>query len=172
MRTFAFGLIMLAAANAQAGAQPGPGGPGMGPPERAQVEQQLRQRMGEIVQKRLGLTELQFQQLNAANRKFDRDRIALLIQERTVRMAIRDQIEAGDNGSPDRLSALMDSTILLERRRLDLMESEQGELKKFLTPRQRAQYFGLQTQMRNRMEQMRRARADDGRRGPPPELLR
>jgi Spy/CpxP family protein refolding chaperone len=123
--------------------------------------------MGEVVKKRLGLTNEQLQQLNAANHKFDRERMALLNQERLVRIGIRDQIVAGDKGSPDRLSALMDSTLILERRRLDLMESEQTELKKFLTPRQRAQYFGLQTQLRNRMEEMRRNRAPRTRRGPP-----
>ena len=158
---FALSMMMLAGAVTFAGAQPGPGA-GMAPPERARVEQQLRQRMGQIVKQRLGLTEQQFQQLNAANRKFDSDRLALLNQERSVRLGIRRQIEAGDKGSSERLSVLMDSTLLLERRRLDLMETEQAELKKFLTPRQRAQYFGLQTQLRNRMEQMRRERAQKG----------
>lgn len=155
-------LVILFFAGGVANAQPGPGPAGT---ERARVEQQLRARMGEVVKQRLGLTAQQMQQLNAANRKFDRDRLALLAQERRVRMGIREQIEAGDRGSQDRIAALLDSTVLLERRRLDLMESEQNELKSFLTPRQRAQYFGLQTQMRQRMEQMRRNRAQGGRRG-------
>lgn len=155
MRIAVLTLFMFATAAGVAAAQPGPGMP---PPERARLEQQLRQRMGAIVKERLGLSDHQLQQLNAANRKFDRDRMALLNQERRVRMEIRHQIEAGDKGSSDRLSALMDSTLILERRRLDLMEMEQAELKKFLTPRQRAQYFGLQSQLRNRMEQMRRNR--------------
>jgi Spy/CpxP family protein refolding chaperone len=148
-----FLLLVLLAFAGSLGAQPGPGGG-----DRARVERQLRQRMAEVVQQRLGLTREQMQQLNAANRTFDQNRVALLNQERRVRSEIRDQIEAGDKGSQDRIAALLDSTLLLERRRLDLMESEQNELKKFLTPRQRAQYFGLQTQMRNRMEQMRRNR--------------
>ncbi len=158
--TFTFLLLAGTAANAQPGQ-------GMPPAERARAEQQLRARMGEVVRQRLGLDAEQMQQLNAANRKFDRERLALLNQERRVRMAIRQQIEAGENGSQDRIAALLDSTLLLERRRLDLVESEQNELKKFLTPRQRAQYFGLQTQMRQRMEQMRRNRAQGVRRGPP-----
>lgn len=166
MRTW-LSLLLLSTLGAVAAGQPGPGGPGPDGPERARVEQQLRQRMGEVVKRRLSLTDEQFQQLNAANRKFNRDRMSLLNQERSVRMAIRDQILAGDKGSADRLSALMDSTLLLERSRLDLMESEQAELKKFLTPLQRAQYFGLQTQLRNRMEQMRRSRPPGARRGPP-----
>lgn len=158
-------VILLSAVSGIANAQPG-----AGMPDRARVEQQLRARMGEVVQQRLGLNAQQMQQLNAANRKFDRDRMALLNQERSVRIAIRQQIEAGDKASQDRIAVLMDSTLLLERRRLDLMESEQNELKKFLTPRQRAQYFGLQTQMRQRMEMMRRNRPPGGaRRGPPPE---
>lgn len=162
MRILSLTLLMLA--SSVANAQPGMGGP---PPERAQVEQQLRARMGEVVKQRLGLNSQQMEQLNAANRLFGRDRLVLLSQERRVRMAMRQQIEAGDRASQDRISALMDSTLLLERRRLDLMESEQNELKKFLTPIQRAQYFGLQTQIRSRMEQMRRNRPPGARRGPP-----
>ena len=157
--TVLFALIVSAGASAQPGM-------GMAPPERARVEQQLRLRMGEIVQQRLGLNPQQMQQLNAVNRRFDMDRLALLNQERRIRMTIRDQIESGDRASQDRIAALMDSTIMLERRRLDLMESEQNELKKFLTPLQRAQYFGLQSQLRNRMEQMRGMRMQPGRRGP------
>ncbi len=156
-------MLTLLLAGSVANAQPGPGAG-----ERVQVEQQLRARMGEVVRQRLGLNAQQMQQLNAANRKFDRDRLALLNQERRVRMGIREEIEAGEKGSQDRIAALLDSTLLLERRRLDLMELEQNELKGFLTPRQRAQYFGLQTQMRQRMEQVRRNRAQGGgRRGPP-----
>lgn len=158
MRTFSFALLTLVFAVASATAQPGQGGA----PDRARVEQQLRRRMGEVVQQRLGLTQQQMQQLNATNRAFDRNRVQLLSQERRIRMAIREEIEAGDKGSPAHLEALMDSTLLLERRRLDLMAEEQNELKKFLTPRQRAQFFGLQTQVRNRMEQMRRLRGGQG----------
>lgn len=163
MRIRSWVFLALAIAGS-AGAQPEPGGA-----ERTRVEHQLRARMAEVVQERLGLTTQQMQQLHAANRKFDQNRIALLNQERRVRMQIREQIEAGDKGSQDRIAALLDSTLLLERRRLDMMESEQNELKKFLTPRQRAQYFGLQTQMRNRMEQMRRNRPPGGPRRMPDE---
>ncbi len=162
MKTFSV-VVLLGVSAMNVHAQ---GETGMAPPERARVEQQLRARMGEVVQQRLGLSAQQMQQLNTANRKFDRDRIALLNQERRVRMAIRQQIESGPNSSQDRIAALMDSTLLLERRRLDLMEAEQAELKKFLTPLQRAQFFGLQTQMRTRMEQMRRSRGQGGRRNP------
>ncbi len=160
----AVALAVLIATASVAKAQSGPGTP---PPERARVEQQLRARLGEVVKQRLGLNTQQMQQLNAANRKFDGDRLALLNSERRVRMAIRQQIEAGDKAAQDRISALMDSTLLIERRRLDLMEGEQNELKKFLTPRQRAQYFGLQSQLRQRMQQMRQNRALRARRGPP-----
>ncbi|MBA3656142.1 MAG: hypothetical protein H0W69_02180 [Gemmatimonadaceae bacterium] len=162
MRILSLSALLLASSIANA--QPGTG---VTQPERAQVEKQLRARMGEVVKQRLGLNPQQMQQLKAANRRFDSDRLVLLSQERRVRMEIRQQIEAGDKASQDRISALMDSTLLLERRRLDLMESEQNELKKFLTPIQRAQYFGLQTQIRSRMEQMRRNRAPGARRRPP-----
>lgn len=168
MRAIALVLVFSAAAAGIGQAQRGPG-PGQGPGERDRIEQQLRERMSDVVQRRLDLNSQQVQQLRDASRRFDRDRIALLSQERRVRMAIRDQIEAGENGSQPRIAALLDSAILLERKRLDVIEAEQKQLATFLTPRQRAQYFGLQTQMRRHLEELRRRREPPpgGRRMPP-----
>jgi len=43
----------------------------------------------------------------------------------------------------------------IQRDRLDLLDNEQADLAKFLTPVQRAQYLGLQEQVRRRVEEVR-----------------
>lgn len=53
---------------------------------------------------------------------------------------------------------LLDDMLRLQRQRFVLHEDEQRELALFLTPVQRAKYFGLQEQMRRRMEEMRTQR--------------
>jgi hypothetical protein len=71
----------------------------------------------------------------------------------------------------------------LERRKLDLLEAEQRDLAKFLSPIQRARYFGLQDELRRGMQDLQRRRMgmEDSttgtlggrgskRRGPPPAV--
>ena len=57
----------------------------------------------------------------------------------------------------------------LERRKLDLLEAEQRDLAKFLSPIQRARYFGLQDELRRGMQDLQRRRMgmDDSTTGPP-----
>lgn len=164
MRRTLVAALFLTAASTALNAQPPVGPP---PADRARLEQQFRERVAQVVQRRLQLNDQQMQQLQQANRKFDRDRVQLVAQERQVRMAIRDQIVKGDKASQDQLSSLLDSAIVLQRRRVDLLASEQKELAGFMTPLQRAQYFGLQTQIRERMDRL-RMQSRAGRRPEPP----
>ncbi len=151
-------------------AQP-PGGP---PPARDSLEAMVRQRMAQVVRTQLGLTDDQMRQLRSTNQRFERQRIALVEQEREVRLGIRDEIESGDTTRNAQVAALLDRMMMVQRQRLALMEEEQKELATFLTPVQRARYFGMEEQIRRRVMEMReqamRRRADAGRRpaGPPP----
>jgi periplasmic protein CpxP/Spy len=47
-----------------------------------------------------------------------------------------------------------------ERRRLDLMEREQRELARFLSPVQRAKYIGLQDELRRTMQDVQHRRME------------
>ena len=98
-------------------------------------------------------------------------------------MALRREMRAGDKANEAKVGELLDQMPGLERRKLDLMESEQRELAKFLSPTQRAHYFGLQDELRRGMQDVQRGRmgmhdstdapADSRslrRRGPPPPL--
>jgi len=143
----------------------GPGGPPN--PRRQALERELRMRTGEIVKRRLQLTDDQMSRLQATNRQFEQQRMALFARERDVRRDLRDQILAGDSANQSRVSQLLDQTFAIERQRLELMQTEQRELAKFLTPVQRAKLIGLQAELRRRTQGMGRGPQGRPMRRPP-----
>lgn len=136
-----------------------------GPPaEREQLEQRFRQRAGEVVRARLGLNDEQMAKLRGANTRLERERRSVMMRERSFREGLRGELDLGEKASQSRVSALLDSLTVVHRDRAELIAGEQRELATFLTPVQRAKYFGLQTQIRRRMDEMRRG----GRQRPGP----
>jgi Spy/CpxP family protein refolding chaperone len=125
-------------------------------PERAQLEAQLRQRMGQVVRRQLQLSDAQFRQLSAVNRRYDERRKQLLQQERGIRTALRDELMRGAQADQGRVSGLLDDLMRLQQDRLDLLRQEQREMSTFLTPVQRAKYAALEEQMRRRINEFRR----------------
>lgn len=143
------------------GAQP-PGGA---------LERQFRERFAEVVRRRLNLNDSQMQRLGQVNDRFERDRMLLLRDERRTRQALRAEVLAGDSADQTKVAGLLDELLKLQRRRLDLTESEQKELSAFMSPTQRAKYFGIQDELRQRLENLRQQRqqqrrAAEGRIGP------
>jgi Spy/CpxP family protein refolding chaperone len=132
------------------------------PAERDSLEARVRQRMGQIVKKELGLSDEQMRRLQATNRRFEGQRRALFEQEREVRTGLRDEMMSGDTTRNAQVAVLLDRMLVLQRRRLDLMETEQKELATFLTPIQRARYFGMEEQVRRRVMEMRQQRDPGG----------
>ena len=132
-----------------------PQGPGQMGPQRAALEERFRERTAEIVRRRLQLNDDQMARLRTANQQFDRQRMALVADERQARQAVRAELVTGDAANQQKVASLLDQLMRLQRRRLDLVESEQRELGKFLTPVQRAKYFGLQNEIRKRMQELR-----------------
>jgi periplasmic protein CpxP/Spy len=157
-------LIALFATTA-AGAQGRPGDN----PRREMLEQRLRERTGEIVRNRLQLTDDQMKQLQSTNRQFEQQRGALLMREREMRRELRGQLML-EKPDQNRVAQLLDQTMQLERQRLDLVQNEQRELAKFLTPVQRAKLFGIQNELRRRAQELRKMpaqRRNPGPGGPP-----
>jgi protein CpxP len=160
-------LLMLAcAANLSAqgrGARPQQPGQAMPPtadstrPNRANLEQAVRERMAQVAKQRLGVTDAQMAKLQATNQKYDEKRRLVVDQERDVRMSLRDEMLRPDSARQGQVAALLDRVIKTQRQRVDIQEQEQKELAGFLTPLQRAQYFGLEQQIRQRVNQMRQA---------------
>lgn len=124
-------------------------------PRRAQLEQQLRQRTGDLVKRRLGLNDDQMGKLQATNQSFEKQRTDLMLREREARQSLRAEMIAGDGANQAKVGQLLDQSIQLQRQRLDLLQSEQRELGKFLSPVQRAKYFGIQNELRKRAQDVR-----------------
>ncbi len=125
------------------------------PNNRANLEQQVRERMAQVTKQRLGATDDQMVKLQASNRKFDDMRRTLVEQERDVRMSLRDEMLRPDSARQGQVAALLDRVIKTQHERVDIQEQEQKELANFLTPLQRAKYFALEQQIRQRVTQMR-----------------
>ncbi len=125
------------------------------PPTRAELERQFRERTAQIVRRRLELNDDQMAKLQASNRQFDQQRMSLVAEERQTRQALRAELMAGNAANQEKVGSLLDQLFRLQRRRLDIVDSEQRDLGRFLTPVQRAKYFGLQNQMRKRMQELR-----------------
>jgi len=161
VRSVVFALCVVAAASPASaqGAdrfQAQPGAPAQG---RA-LELQFRERLAEVVKRRLSLNDTQMQQLGRVNDRFERDRMLLLRDERRARQALRAEVLAGDSADQAKVSGLIDRLLTIQRRRLDLTESEQRELSGFMTPTQRAKYFAIQDELRQRLENLRRQRQE------------
>jgi protein CpxP len=129
-------------------------------PRRAQLEAQLRERTGQMVKRRLALSDDQMSKLQSANRSFEKQRMDLMLRERETRQALRAEMQAGDGANQAKVGQLLDQSIQIQRQRLDLLQTEQRELGKFLTPVQRARYFGIQTELRKRAQQVRAQQMD------------
>lgn len=146
--------------------------PGNPTANRTALERQLRERTAQITRQRLGLNDGQMQQLERVNSRFAPQLSSVAMQERDARRQLRQQMMAGTEADQARVSALLDTSLQLQKQRIALIEAEQKELAVFLTPVQRARYIALQTQFRNRAEQLSRQKGGagfrGGRRRPPP----
>jgi Spy/CpxP family protein refolding chaperone len=123
-------------------------------PARAELERQFRERTAQVVRRRLQLNDDQMTRLESVNSRLDGQRSALVARERQTRQDLRAELTAGNGANQQKVASLLDQLMSLQRQRLDLVASEQRELSTFLTPVQRAQYFGLQNQMRKRMQEL------------------
>ena len=127
------------------------------------LARQFQLRLAEVVRRRLNLNDAQMQQLGQVNGRFERQRMQLLRQERQTRQELRRLMAAGDSAADQgRVDQLLKQAMRIQRERLDVTEREQQELSQFMTPMQRAKYFGMQEQLRRRMEEMRSRQGAEG----------
>ena len=126
-------------------------------PARQAQEQRLRQALGNVVRRQLDLTDQQAERLIQVSSGFERDRRQLQVRERETRQLVREEML---NESPDqaRVARGIERMLEIQKQRVAIVEREQAELAKFLTPVQRAKYLVLQDQLRKRLEDMRRQR--------------
>jgi ribosomal protein L16 Arg81 hydroxylase len=166
MRTMrSMAVVMLLACTWGSATAQRPDAPGA--ERRAQLEQRFQAQMASMLRERLALTDDQLQRLMETNARFERRRRDLVTQERQLRMSLRRELQRGDNADQQRIAQVIEQTIQVQRGRLQLLEEEQRELSTFLSPRQRAMFLGMQEQVRQRAEEMRRQRFQGGRQGAP-----
>lgn len=149
MKTLMMTVALIAATSATAVAQPV-----ADPARRAQMERVLRQRFAEVVQRELQLDDSTMRRFGATVQKFDEPRRDLLRRENMARRQLRDELSGGGVPNQQKVSELLDDMLNAQKQRVAIHEHEDRELRAFLTPVQRAKYYGLQEQLRRRAEEM------------------
>jgi protein CpxP len=127
-------------------------------PRRAELEKRFQQRVETMLRQRLQLTDDQATKLRDVASRAETSRRALRHDEMQARKQMRDELLAGDNANNVKVAELLEEMPRLERRRIELMEQEQRDLAKFLSPVQRARYFALQDELRRNMQEVQRRR--------------
>ena len=154
------GAVVPSSARAQV--TPPPGGEMRGAradyPRRADLEKQFQQRVDALVRQRLQLSDEQATKLREVASRAEEARRGLRREEMMARKAMREELLAGDNANEARVADMLEQLPRLERRRIDLLEQEQRELARFLSPVQRARYFALQDELRRGMQEVQRRR--------------
>lgn len=123
--------------------------------DRADLQRRFQERYAQIVRERVGLDNDQMSKLSELNGRYEGRRRDLFLRERDVRIGLRQELSGSTPPDEDRIKKLLDDQMRLQHERAQLFEEEQGELAKFMSPSQRARYFGLQDQMRRRVEELR-----------------
>jgi hypothetical protein len=131
-------------------------------PNRAALEQRFREQSAKVAQQRLGLTDAQLAQLSQSNARFAPQQNQLVMQERETRRMLRIEMTAGNQANQQHVSALLDDALRLQKQRIALVEAEQKDLARFLTPVQRAGYLALQAQVRRRAQELARDNSAEG----------
>ena len=123
----------------------------MGPPqERADLEQRVRQRFGQVIQTRLGLDDEQARQLSEIMAGFQENRMQLMREEQALRRRVEAVLLEGAV-SDDEAGTLLGRLIELREREADLFRSEQEELMQVLTPYQLLQFHVMREQLNERV---------------------
>lgn len=127
--------------------------------DRPALEAQFRERVAKLTKDRVGLTDAQMTQLEASNARFAPQLAQIAAQERDTRRQLRDQLTSDAQPDQQKVSDLLDAAIRLQKQRIAIVESEQKELARFMTPVQRARYIALQGQFRRRTQELERQNA-------------
>jgi protein CpxP len=129
---------------------------------RPALEQQFRERVARLAQQRIGLTDAQMTQLEQSNARYAPQLNRIVSQERETRRQLRMEMTA-TTPNQQHVGALLDQSLQLQKQRIAVVEDEQRDLAKFMTPVQRARYIALQQEFRRRAQEL--SRQDGGQRG-------
>jgi Spy/CpxP family protein refolding chaperone len=177
VRASAVALMLGAFASGAAGQRPDSGAPrpggrgglrGQPPAERQLLQRQVRQAFAKAVKRQLNLSDDQMRRLQSVDFKFERQRIALLRDERQARLGLKIAMDDSANVDQAKVEGYLSQLVKAQRTRADLLESEQKELAGFLNPLQRAKYFSMKERLNRRMQELAQPNGGRGPFEPPP----
>lgn len=125
---------------------------------RARLEMEVRQNFARLVRQGVGLSEEQMGRLVPLTQRYEQQRRQLQMDERDARMSLRQTMRNEQTADAQQVDQLLQKLVDVQKRRAQLLESEQRELAEIMTPVQRAKYMAIQEQIRRRLEQMRQRR--------------
>jgi hypothetical protein len=133
------------------------------------LAKQVREAFAGVVKRQLSLTDDQSRRLQQVENRYQKDRNELNRDERQARLDLKAALE-DSTASPDqaKVDDYLSRLVKAQRRRADILESEQKDLSAFLNPVQRAKYFALRDQLNRRINQLRQD-GQGGRRGLKPQ---
>jgi hypothetical protein len=121
---------------------------------RPALEQQFRERVAKLTQNRVGLSDGQMAQLDQSNAHFAPMLTQVAAQEREARQQLRLEMTSGGQPNQQHVSDLLDASLRFQKQRISIIEAEQKDLARFMTPVQRARYIALQQQFRRRAQEL------------------
>jgi hypothetical protein len=125
---------------------------------RERLEGEVRRAFARAVRTRVGLSDDQIGRLVPITQRHEQARRQLQREERDARMSLRAALRNEQTADAGRVDQLLQRMLDVQKRRVQLLETEQRDLATVMTPVQRAKFMALQEQLRGRMEQMRRRR--------------
>jgi len=135
--------------------QPQQLGPGA-PNERQILQQRVRRAFNDVVRRQLNLSPAQMQTLQRTDQKYEQQRRAVLLEEREARLNLAAAMQdSTGHADQDKIAQYLDQLVHGQRRRAELLESEQKEFSTFLSPLQRAQYFALRERLSKKLLELR-----------------
>ena len=129
-------------------------------PQRQQLQQQIRRTLWRVSKQRIGFTDDQMTRLERTTQRYDQERRQLALEEKAQRVNLRREILADSAANQASIAAALDRIHAVQQRRLDIQLDEQKEFATFMTPLQRARFGALQEQVRKRLQEFERTRAD------------
>lgn len=129
---------------------------------RARLEGRIRERFASVVKERVGLNDDQMTRLQQVQTKYEQQRRPLALEERSARLQLRGIVINEQAADQKQVDALLTKLVDIQKRRVQILESEQKDLSAFMSPVQRAKFMGLREQLRKRVEQMRERPAQRG----------
>lgn len=134
--------------------------------ERAQLERRVRAQMGEMIKRRLGLTEEEHASLGEIAEEFMPLRRRLARVEQAVRLKVEAlALEAPTNDAE--ASELLARLVDLRRQDAELFVQEQDRMLEVLTPLQVLQMHVLREELGERIRRLRGGRGNPGGNGTP-----